>query len=270
MSTFNNHLLLKVIGGVFGILLLITILGSFRIVGAGERGIVLNWGAFNGEVLDPGLHWKVPFKQKIRNINVQAQVLEIEKSESYSKDLQPVDIHSVVNYNIKPETVGEFFLQYRGEFENVLAPRLETAIKQTIASYTAEELLNKRAEVQTEIEKLFKTSIPPMVNVVSYSLTNEAFSDAFENAIEKKQVAQQDAERSENELKKVKVEAEQRVAQAEAEARAIRLQSDAANNPNYVQLKALEVQLKAIEKWDGKTPSHMIPGASVPFINLSQ
>ena len=228
--------------------------------------MVLNWGAFQGEVFEPGLHFKVPFKQRIVKVNVQNQNIDVEKSQAYSKDLQLVEIHSVINYNIKPEGVGSFYSQYNAEFNNVLAPRLEAALKQVVAKYTAEELLNKRGEVQEQVRLVFSQNLPDVVNLVSYSLVNEDFSDAFESAIEKKQVAQQDAERAENELKQVKVEAEQRVAQATAEAEAIKIQAQAITQQGGRDY----VQLKAIEKWNGQLPNQMIPGATVPFLDLQK
>lgn len=239
--------------------------GSFTIVGAGERGVVLNWGAFQGQIMNPGLNFKIPLVQNVKSINVQTQSLQVDKSEAYSKDLQIVVIHSVINYNAIPERVGEFYQQYDAAFDNLLIPRLEAAVKQTVAKYTAEELLQKRGEVQEEIEKNFSANVPNVVQITKYSLVNEQFSQAFEEAIEKKQVAQQDAERAQNELKKVQIEAEQRVAQAKAEAEAIKIQAEAIQQ----QGGQAYVQLQAISKWDGKLPQQMIPGSAVPFINLN-
>jgi len=71
-------------------------------------------------------------------------------------------------------------------------------------------------------------------------------------------------------LQRIKKEAEQRVAQAKAEAEAIKLQSEAANNDKYINLKALEVQKAAVEKWNGVLPTQMVPNASLPFINLNK
>ncbi len=251
---------------VFLVLLGLLLLNPFVVVEAGERGVVLNWGAFNGEIMEPGLHFRTPFVQSVVKVNVQTQSADIEKSEAYSKDLQLVDIQSVVNWNVKPSQVGVYYTQYDGKFNNVLVPRLEAVIKQVVAQYSAEELLSKRGEVQTKIFDLYTKSVPDLVDITNYSLVNESFSAAFESAIEKKQVAQQDAERAQNELKKVQVEAEQRVVQAKAEAEAIKIQAQAIQSQGGTDY----VQLQAIAKWDGKLPGQMIPGSTVPFINLTK
>lgn len=257
-----------IIGGVSAVFLviLLLVLNPFVAIDAGERGVVLNWGAFNGEIMEPGLHFRTPFVQKVVKINIQNQAEEIEKSEAYSKDLQMVDIHSVINWNVKPDQVGTFYTQYNGEFSNVLLPRLEAAIKQTVAKYSAEELLQKRGEIQGEIFNTYKQTVPDVVSVVSYSIVNESFTPEYEKAIEQKQIAQQDAEKAENELKKVKIEAEQRVAQAKAEAEAIKIQAEAIQSQGGSDY----VQLQAIAKWNGALPAQMVPGSTVPFINLTK
>lgn len=248
----------------------ILILNPFVVVDAGERGVVLTWGAFEGQVLDPGLHFRIPIAQSVVKMNVRTEKLQIDASDAYSHDLQNVKITSALNYNLDPKQVGTMYQQFGLDYENkILYPNLEASIKQTVAKYSAEEILSKRGEVQSEIEVAFRQSIPSAFMVTKYALVNETFSEAYEAAIEAKQVAQQNAEKAENELKQAKIDAESRVAQAQAEAQAIKLQSEAANNDKYVNLKALDVQLEAIRKWDGQLPTQMVPGAALPFINLT-
>jgi regulator of protease activity HflC (stomatin/prohibitin superfamily) len=95
---------------------------------------------------------------------------------------------------------------------------------------------------------------------------NESFSEAYEQSIERKQIAEQDALASKNKLEQVKFEAEQRIAQAEAEAKAIQIQAQAITQQggqNYV-------QLKAVEKWNGVLPNYMMANSPVPFLNLTR
>ncbi|MDO8617658.1 MAG: prohibitin family protein [Candidatus Uhrbacteria bacterium] len=257
----------KIIGVVVGVIcfILILIINPFVTVSAGQRGVVLNWGAFNGRILDPGLHMRMPIAQSVVKMDVQTQKLEIAASEAYSHDLQNVKIHSVVNYNLDPKEVGLIYQQYGLDVESrILYPNLEAAVKQTVAKYSAEELLSKRGEVATEIELAFRQAIPHAFLVTKYALVNEAFSDAFEAAIEQKQIAQQNAEKANNDLKRIKIEAEQRVSQATAEAEAIKIQAQAIQQ----QGGASYVNLKAVEKWDGHLPAQMIPGGALPFLNL--
>lgn len=254
---------------LFGIIAVV-IINPFTTVNAGQRGVVLRWGAFEGTVFEPGLHIVIPIMSQVVKMNVQTNKLSIDGSEAYSKDLQVVKIESALLYQLDAKEVGKIYQDIGTTVEDkVIRPSLEAGIKQTIAKYTAEEILGQRAMVQEEIEQAVRTSVASShVIVTQYAMVNETFSPAFEAAIERKQVAEQDAKRAENELKTAKIQADQRVAQAQAEATAIKLQSDAANNEKYISLKALEVQLAAVQKWDGKLPDTMIPGTTLPFVSI--
>lgn len=257
-----------IISIIFILIVIFLSLNPFVFIETGERGVLLTWSAWRGEILEPGLSFKMPLAQSVIPVNVRTQTLELKHSEAYSKDLQLVEINSMANYNILPDKVGEFYKEYGTNIDLILTARLEAAIKQVTAQYTAEELLQKRSEVQSKIQDLFAGAVPNVIMVSSYSLIDEAFSTEYEAAIERKQIAQQEAEKAENELKKTIIEAEQRVTQAKAEAEAIRVQSEAANNDKYISLKQLDVEMAAIEKWDGKLPTQMIPEASLPFLSV--
>ena len=255
------------IGAACAVVCLILVIdpAPFSIVGTGERGVLRSFGQIQG-ILEPGLHFRMPLVTDVVAINVQTTKLEIEKSECYSSNLQPVDVHSVINYNIKPDRVADVFKQYGSDIEgSVLRPKLEAVIKQTFAKFSAEQLLNKRAEVQKMIFDDYIVSVPDSINVTNYSLVNEAFSTDYENAIEAKQIAQQSAEKAQNDLSRVELEAKQRVAQANGEAEAQRIQIESLKQQggeNYT-------TMLAIQKWNGVLPTNFVPGSSLPFLGLS-
>lgn len=264
----NNELLVGkiIIHSIVGLFLLVLMLNSFTIIGAGERGVVLSFGAFNGKIFNPGLNFKIPFAQSVVKMSVRTEKIEVEKSEAYSHDLQVVDIHSVINYNLDPMAVGVIYQQYNLDFASkVLRPNLEASVKQTIAKYTAEELLSKRAEVQNQIEDSLKTAVPPQFLITKYALVNEQFSQQFEDAIESKQVALQKAEQAKNELTKAEIDAKSRVATASGEAEAIKIQAQAVTQ----QGGADYVKLQWIKQWDGHLPSTML-GDSTPLVNIGR
>ncbi len=268
-TTLGDLPVLKTTKAAIGVLVAIFVLfSSWTIVGAGERGVVLTFGAFNGTVLDPGFHFVVPIAQHVVKMNVQTNKIDIAKSESYSHDLQVVDIHSAINYNLDPASAGTIYQKYGLDFEaNILIPNAEAAVKQTIAKYTAEQLLSERSEVQSQIQEAIKQAIPSSFIVTKYALVNEAFSAAYEQAIEAKQVAQQEAEKAQNELKKAQIDAESRIAQAKGEAEAIKIQAQAIQQ----QGGANYVELKRVEKWDGHYPTTYFAGTGgTPLINIGQ
>ena len=105
------------------------------------------------------------------------------------------------------------------------------------------------------------------ITVVELSITDFEFSAEFNKAIESKQTAEQNALRAKRDLDRIKVEAQQKIASAQAEAESLRLQR-AVISPELIQLRQIEAQMKAIEKWDGKLPS--VTGGGVPFIQVGK
>lgn len=250
---------------VLAVIVIGVVFANIRFIDEGERAVVLTFGAFKGRIMEPGLNIKVPFVQSLVTYDVRTQKMEIARSEAYSKDLQPVSINSVVNYRLNASDIGAVYGKYNRDVESkVLLPLLESSIKQIVAKYTAEEIIAKRLELQTAIGEAFKSGAPKELTVEAYQLVNEDFSDKFEQAIEAKQVAQQDAERAEREKVEAQTRAEMTVITAKAQADAIRIQTQAINaqgGQDYV-------QLKAIEKWNGIMPTYVTAGSSLPFIGV--
>jgi len=247
------------------VLILVWVLSPFTIVNAGERGVVLSWGAVTGKVLAEGLHWRTPIVQKIVKVDVAIQKEEVTASAA-TKDLQTVTSKVALNYHVGESTVVDVYRQFRSDFKTkFIDPALQEAVKATTAKYTAEELITKREAVRDDIKNLINEKLSQHGIVVDeFNIVDFDFSAQFNAAIEAKVTAEQSALAAKNKLDQVKYEAEQRVAQATAEAEAIRIQAQAIQQQggeNYV-------NLKAIEKWDGKLPQQFVPGSALPFITL--
>jgi len=260
-----KSVVLTIIGGIVLLAGIILFFLSFTIIQTGHSGLVLKWGAVSGTPLEPGVHFVNPISESVKNINLQVQTLAIDKSETYSKDLQQVNIRSTVNWAVKADRVGDFYTQYNADLSKILTPHLDAAVKQVIAQYSAEEIPQQRNKIQSEIYDAFTASVPDIIYTSSYSLVDEAFTSDYENAIEAKQIAQQNAEKATNDLERIKVEAQQRIEQSKGEAEAIKIQAEA------VQQQGGEayVQLQAIQKWNGQLPTYMM-GDTTPFVNITK
>lgn len=248
------------------VLLAITILNPFVMVGAGERGIVLTWGAVGDKILGEGLHLIAPIMQKVVITDVKTKKHEVQ-AVAYSKDLQTVDTVIALNYHPAIESVNKLYQEIGSDFEaRVIDPAIQESVKATTALFAAQDLIEQRPKVKEEIKKhLFDRLSPKYIIIDDFSIVNFDFSENYERAVEQKQVAQQQALKAENELKRIKIEAEQRIAQAEAEAKAIQIQAQAITQTGGKDY----VQLKAVEKWNGQLPQNMIPGGTVPFLDLT-
>lgn len=264
----TNVIKYAIIGVVTVFLLLM--LNPFVVIGAGERGVVLNFGAVQKEVLDEGLHVRIPIMQKIVIMNVQVQKGE-GQGDAASKDLQQVTTNVAVNYHLDPKKVAEVY-QKIGTFDavgdRIILPAVSESVKAATAQYTAEELISKRQEVREKIRQhlLIRLAVYGVI-IDDFSIVNFAFSREFNNAIESKTTAEQLKLKAERDLERIKIEAEQKITQAQAEAESLRLQKENVTE-NLIKLRQIEMQQRAIEKWDGKLPQ--VTGGATPFIDLRQ
>ncbi|MFT7151108.1 MAG: regulator of protease activity HflC (stomatin/prohibitin superfamily) [Nonlabens sp.] len=236
-------------------------------VGAGERGIVLNFGAVQDVVLGEGLHFKIPVVQTVMLMDVKIQKAKTD-AESSSSDLQDVDLSVALNYHIIPDkanlvyqTIGMAFKQ------TIIDPAIQEVMKAVSARYTAEELITKRPSVSREMQEgLTQRLQTSNISVDAFSIINFKFSETFTEAIEAKQTAEQNALKAKRDLDRIKVEAQQTVAAATAEAEALGLQKMNIT-PDLIELRKVEANLEAIKKWNGILPQVTGAGA-IPFIGV--
>ena len=259
------------------ILIIIAVVASasVKIVDAGNRGVLTQWNAVDIEnaPLDEGIHFLVPFQDDIVQIEVRTQKYDAQ-TRSASKDLQTVQTTVTVNYHADQERVHILYKEIGLDYENrVIQPAIEETVKQVTANYNAEELITKRPLVKADIENAIRERLEVFnVKTEVISITDFDFSDLFSKAIESKVEAEQKAQKAENDLIRIEVEARQLEAQAEglasaniAEARgeseAISIINQAlSNNPYYIEW------LKT-QAWDGKLPL-VVGEGSTPFISI--
>ncbi len=255
------------LGGIIGIVIVVLAASSYFSIEAGDRGIVLRFGEVS-RVVDPGARFKIPFAESVVRMSVRVQKTTT-KTEAASRDLQTVQTTMVLNYSLVPEKVGQMYANIGLNFnERVINPAVKESFKAAAARYTAEELITKRETLKTEVRNYLRDRLQVYgIIVVELSITDFEFSQEFNKAIEAKQTAEQNALRAKRDLERIKVEAEQKVTSARAEAEALRLQRQVIS-PELIQLRQIEAQIKAIEKWDGKLPN--VTGGSVPLIQLDK
>jgi len=254
-------------------IIFIVALGAFSVlnpivrINAGQRGVVLEWGAVTDKILDEGIHWLLPIRDEAVRMDVKIQKEEKGATAS-SKDLQTVTSKVAINYHLDVLKVNKLWQEVGEYYSNrIIAPAIEEFVKKTTAKYTAEQLITKREDVKADLKKaLTENLIKNNIIVDDIFITDFKFSDKFNQAIESKVTAEQRALEAKNKLEQVKYEAEQKVAKATADAESIRIQAQAITQQGGKDY----VQLQAIEKWDGKLPTQMVPDATVPFLDLTK
>lgn len=245
---------------VIGILVLWS---SFYIVTAGQRAILLRFGQVEGVERD-GLHFKLPIIEAVKMVDIRTQKTE-SPANAGTRDLQVVNANVALNYHLNADSLGDTYSRIGLDVESkIIDPRIQEVVKAVVAHFSAEELLTKRDDVKTEITNTLRSSLAQYnITLEGIQITNFSFSHAFDAAIEAKQTAEQNALKAKNDLDRIKIEAQQKIAMAQAEAEAIKIQAQAIKEQGGAEY----VQLKAIEKWNGQLPQ--VSGNSTPFINLN-
>ncbi len=238
-------------------------------VGAGERGVVLNFGAVQKNVLGEGLHFRIPIMQKVVLMDVKVQKA-VTDAASASSDLQDVTSSVALNFHLVPDKANVVYQTLGVEFKNrIIDPAIQEVMKAVSARYTAEELITKRAAVSEAMrENLAGRLLEYNIAVDAFSITSFSFSKIFTEAIESKQTAEQLALKSKRDLERIKIEAEQKVTAATAEAESLRLQR-ANISLDLIELRKVEATIRAIEKWNGILPQ-VTGGGAVPFIGVGE
>jgi regulator of protease activity HflC (stomatin/prohibitin superfamily) len=264
-ALMNDFLSMKVfvISNIIGLILGI-IMGSFVVVSAGHQGVQVTMGEVNMKTLNEGLHFVNPISN-VSEVSVRVTKAELQNANAGTKDLQIVHTNIVVNYRLDGNKVAHVYKEFGLELEDkILLPAVNESFKAVTAHYNSEELVTKRDEVSKEIHGALQDKVGKYGLVVSeISLVNFGFSEQYQAAIEQKVIATQQKLKAEQDLSRIQVEAEQNIAKAKGEAEAIRIQAQAIQNQGGKDY----VQLKAIQKWDGKLPTYMM-GNATPMINI--
>jgi regulator of protease activity HflC (stomatin/prohibitin superfamily) len=266
------------IGGavVVGLIALTVVGGSFYTVDQGERGVILRNGAVVGTA-EPGLGFKLPIVDSIREINVQTQAQVYKDVMVYSRDQQNAGLQVSVNYRLASDKVEQIYSEFGGQngiVTRLLDRQVPEEVKNVFGKFNAVTAIQERARLGMEIqEAIQKAASNPMLIVESVQVENIDFSDAYEKSIEQRMLAEVEVQKVQQNAEREKVQAEIAVIQAKAQADAVKLQGDAEAHAINARGKALRdnpslIQLVQAEKWDGKLPTTMVPGQTVPFINV--
>lgn len=242
-----NKKIKGIIIGLMGLVAIITGFNSCTSVKSGHTGIKVKFGAVQQDSIPEGLNFKFPFIEKIVLMDNRTQKTKSEGN-SASKDMQTVDYKVAVNFRVLPEKSAKLYQKVGENYaKTIISPAIQESTKSIIANYTAEGLIQNRQEVSEKINNLLSKKLESYgIQICSISLENLEFSQEFNQAIEAKQTAEQEALKSQAETVKVQEEAKQKVIKAQAESDANNLLSNSIDKNILIQ--------KYIEKWNGELP----------------
>ena len=274
--------------------LIVIAIGCIKTVPTGSTGIVTTFGRIEDITLDAGIHFMAPWKSVVTMDN-RTQKESIEMA-CFSSDIQEVNIIYTINYQINKSNAQEIYRSIGTEyFDKIVKPKALESVKAVFAKYTAEKLVSSRAQLSVEIEEILVEELAKQnIEIVGTSIENIDFTDAFTNAVEAKQVAEQNKLRAQTEQAQANLEAEAAAerqvvkAQADADTSIIAAKADAevakiaADSAEYQGKKDAAV-LSAIgeqmakypelqrymyyQVWDGKLPT--VDGAGNAIVDVS-
>jgi len=255
------------------IILLIVVWGTFVIVPAGHRGVVLLWGSVEKRIMGEGLNFKAPFAERVIKVDVRVQPHPFKEIDASSKEYQMVKMTGMMNFHIDPSFVNDLYQKVGLDFaEKVIDPAFNDFVKEVVPTYPIGEILPKREEIRKRaMTKLGDNLSRYHIIVDDIYFASIRFSPEYEGAIEAKQVAQQQVETQKQVLAQREIEAQQKVATAKGEAESILVVAQGqarANDALSRSISPILVQYKSIEKWNGILPQ--VSGGAVPFINLGK
>ena len=259
---------------VVAVLLGIAILASIKIVPAGCTGVVTTFGEVSDTSLTEGLHFVIPFAQKVEIISNKIQIYEA-TADAVSNDMQAVNTKIAVNYRIRSEASASIYRDIGVDYKDViLMPTVQEGMKSVCAKYNAEQLITKRASVADEIKTELEAKVAGYgIEIEKFNIVNFDFSKEFNEAIEAKQVAEQNYLKTKTEQNQAIVvaeaEAKKKVIAAEADAKAIKARADAqadANKTIAASLSPTLIQYQTIERWNGVV--RKVASSANPLISL--
>jgi regulator of protease activity HflC (stomatin/prohibitin superfamily) len=233
----RNRVVLAVI-----VVALLFLMFCVRVVNVGQVGIITRFGKVTRQA-NSGILLKLPWPiEQLNKMNIQIQK-EQQDATAATKDLQTVTTTLALNYNLTADTADDVFRTIGTDYKSrIIDPVLQETVKSVTSQYNADELISERPKVEASILKELTDKLDKRgVTVDNVSIVNFGFSDAFNQAIEQKQVAQQDAQKAQYQLQTAQLQAQAQDVQAKT------------LTPEYL-------QLQAIQKWDGKMPNYLGSG----------
>ena len=264
-----------IIVALVAVIALIFAISCFSFVPTGHTGVVTLFGKVEDYTLDSGVHFKNPFARVIKMDNrIQKESVELS---CFSSDIQEVEVVFTLNYQISKEYAMNIYKTIgKNYFDTAVSPIITESVKTVAARYTAEDLINKRNELAMAIETDMKEKLLVFnIELVSTSIEDMDFTDAFTDAVEAKQVAAQNKLRAETEAAQRVVEAEAeaqiRRVTAEAEAYEILQRAEAEAQANQKLAESITdrlIEYRYHEVWDGKLPQMVMGESTTPMVQI--
>jgi regulator of protease activity HflC (stomatin/prohibitin superfamily) len=282
----TKQMVKRIILGIVGFFLLITLFFSCERIDAGHVGVKVNlYGTGKGvdDVTEcTGMVFYNPFTTKIYEFPTYIQHKEYTKTEGAdnsfivnSKDGSEFHVSPIVNYSVQRERVPFIFAKYRRSLPEIEEGFLKTAVYDAFRlatnKYTADELISNRAVFEVEVRRLLESQLLKEGFIINQFTSNLIYPETFKKSIEAKNNAVQAALRAENEVKTAEAQAKIKIATANGNAQAMLTAAKAEAEANSLKQKTITpmlLQLEWINKWNGRLPETMLGDKNNTMIGI--
>ncbi len=270
------HVARGVVGSAIGLLLVVVGLSQpFVEVPAGNVGVVTNFGSVQTGTLEPGLHIVMPIVQHVATIDTRVQPHQFQEIDAASAEYQTVKLTGVMNYHVDGQFASDLYQRVGTDFASkVIDPAFNDFIKTVVPAYKVDAILGARDEIRAKAKEALAANLAQYHIIVDdIYIANIAFSDAFQQAIEAKQVAQQQVQTEQQILAQKKIQAEQAVAQAQGQADSTVALANGQAQANKVLAASLSdqiLQYQYIQKLTDKIQVMLLPTGTNSIFDLKE
>lgn len=231
---------------------------SYRTVGAGEIGIVTDWGAPKYQVGE-GLTIINPLWQDLIKMDIKTQRVDQDASAA-SKDLQNVATNLAVNYHLDAGKTFNLYKTIGLDYKNrVIVPAVQETVKQMTAKYTANQVVTQRDLLKNDIQTALEARLSPVgIMVENVNIINVEFSKSFNDAIEATSTVRQNELKAQNQLNVIRIEAQTKVVQAQANYNATVTNANAQKDKAIIEAQGQEEAIKTISKALQENPEYIL------------
>ncbi len=268
------HIVRGVVGSTIGLLVLVAGASApFVEVPAGNVGVVTNFGSVQTGTLEPGLHIVMPIVQHVAIIDTRVQPHQFQEIDAASAEYQTVKLTGVMNYHVDGQYASDLYQRVGTDFASkVIDPAFNDFIKTVVPAYKVDQILGARDEIRAKAKDALAANLAQYHIVVDdIYIANIAFSDAFQQAIEAKQVAQQQVQTEQQILAQKKIQADQAVAQAQGQADstvALANGQATANRALAASLSDEILKYQYIQKLTDKITVMLVPSGNASIFDL--
>ena len=270
--------------GVVALVILVIGIATWplTVINETQKGLVLRNGALV-RTLSPGMHFRMPLFEDVEKADLTVQTFT-KTVPIYSKDSQVVDSTVTVNYRLDVALIEQAYRETQFAYEaKVISPNMTDVLEGSLSAFTANDLIIKRSTLggvvkASLVEKLIDR---PYIIIDTVSVTLD-FDDAYEDAVKRKQVAEQEALTQTNITLQEEQKKLQEIKKAEALAERTRLEASALasqQGEKVIDKIYAEAALELAKKWNGSVPQTYIGGGEqaaggmppfLTFLNLNK